>query len=978
MKLGVKRLFFSALALFFLSGGAQAQFYTEGSDPGSLKWRILRTSNYKIIYPAGMDSLGRLYATRLEQVAPAVGSGSLYLPNEAYRPPMSVILHPYLAGANGMVTWAPRRMDLYTGADAFSPEPTPWDRQLAIHESRHVSQMQFAASRPFRFLKPLLGELGAGLGITLWGEKAVLEGDAVIAETALSRAGRGRSADFLEYYRASFAEGLRRDFYVWRHGSQKQFTPDHYALGYLTLGGVRAFYDAPDLNRSYYRRIADKGFGAFFNLQHTVSEATGMKFRESFNAVCDSLSLLYEAEAALRAPFLRGRRVSPSSRLYSEFRGNAPAPEGIYSVRAGLSSPREIVLLDPSGERIVKKAGLMGSGGSRLEYDSERKRLYWSELRSDIRYELRSYSDIRYLDSLGRKVTLVRGGRYYHPKPFRGKVVAVSYPFEGGSRVVEFDPEGKQLAFWQAPDSLQIVEAARMEQGVFASGITASGYGIWRVDEGFRRVLEPQPVKIKQLSARGGKLLFVCDRTGVNELYSLDPASRELKQLTSLEQGGSDFNFSPSGDSLYFSALRSDGRALYAVDADSLRSEPADWNSIHSYFIADKLSAGESLRPDYESQVQLSEPKAYSKALNLLKVHSWLPFYLDYDEIAILSSESLMNSLGLGATAFFQNELSTAYGSAGYHASKVDGRWKHAGHLRLTYKGLFPVINARLDLNSDRAYTYSVVKDSTRIKLVAGQRPAPRFSASVDIYLPLNFSRGGLSIGVVPRLSTSVNNDDCLGRPLAKMTGSLRAYAIEGIPQSRIFPRWGVGCELFMSARPWMYELMCANIVGKVYAYVPGLMDTHGIKLGLTVQRRLDNGIFCENAVNLLPRGYASGLHTALATQSLQTKFSFDYALPFAPVDWSGLSPVAYLRNFELTAHGDVLALRGPKGTDTGRLASAGLDLCARLSNLLWIPFPTRIGVEYNYLWGSAFEALLPEAGAADHHSLNLIFSVSF
>ena len=108
-------------------------------------------------------------------------------------------------------------------------------------------------------------------------------------------------------------------------------------------------------------------------------------------------------------------------------------------------------------------------------------------------------------------MTLVRGGRYYHPKPFRGKVVAVSYPFEGGSRVVEFDPEGKQLAFWQAPDSLQIVEAARTEQGVFASGITASGYGIWRVDEGFRRVLEPQPVKIKQLSARGGKLLFVCD-----------------------------------------------------------------------------------------------------------------------------------------------------------------------------------------------------------------------------------------------------------------------------------------------------------------------------------------------------------------------------------------------------------------------------------------------------------------------------------
>ena len=978
MKLGVKRLFFSALALFCLAGGAGAQFYTEGSDPGGLKWRSLRTGSYKIIYPAGMDSLGRLYATRLEQVAPAVGSGSLYLPNEAYRRPMSVILHPYLAGANGMVTWAPRRMELYTGADAFSPEPTPWDRQLAIHESRHVSQMQFAASRPFRFLKPLLGELGAGLGITLWGEKAVLEGDAVIAETALTRAGRGRSADFLEYYRASFAEGQRRDFYVWRHGSQKQYTPDHYALGYLTLGGVRAFYDEPDLTSNYYRCIAGKGFGAFFNLQHTVSAATGMKFRESFNAVCDSLALRYEAEAALRAPFIEGRRISPATRLYSEFRGNAPAAEGIYSVRTGLGSPREIVVLDPSGDRVIRKAGLMGSGGSRLEYDNEGKRLYWSELRSDIRYELRSYSDIRYLDSLGRKRTLVRGGRYYHPKPYRGSVVAVSYPFEGGSRVVEFDALGQEVSSWRAPDSLQIVEAVRTEQGVFASGISASGFGIYRADALFSEVLAPQPVKIKQLAGRDGKLLFVCDRTGVNELYSLNPASRQLLRLSSLEQGGSDFNFSPDGDSLYFSALRPDGRAVYVVSADSLRSEEADWNRVHSYFIADRLSAGESLLPDFGAEVQISGPKAYSKALNLIKFHSWLPFYLDYDELANLSAESLVSSLGLGATAFFQNELSTAYGSAGYHAAKVMGHWKHSGHLRLTYKGLFPVIETRMDLNSDKALGYSVVKDSTSIKLVPDERNAPRFSASVNLYVPLNFSRGGLSIGVVPKITASVSNDLCREKPLARMTGGLRAYVLEGIPSSRIFPRWGVGGEVLMSARPWLYSLMCANIVTKLYAYVPGLMDTHGIRLGLSVQKRLDNGIFCENAVNLLPRGFASGLHTALSTQSLQTKFSFDYALPFAPVDWSGLSPVAYLRNFELTAHSDILALRGPKGNDTGYLASAGFDLCARLENLLWIPFPTRIGVSYNYKWGSAFETLLIGAGAAEHHAVNLIFNVSF
>ena len=73
--------------------------------------------------------------------------------------------------------------------------------------------------------------------------------------------------------------------------------------------------------------------------------------------------------------------------------------------------------------------------------------------------------------------------------------------------------------------------------------------------------------------------------------------------------------------------------------------------------------------------------------------------------------------------------------------------------------------------------------------------------------------------------------------------------------------------------------------------------------------------------------------------------------LPFAPVDWSFLSPVTYIRNFELHGHGylgdDTMnnLMNGRSRTDIK--AYAGASLLVRLSNFAWIPFDTRVGFKY-------------------------------
>ena len=97
--------------------------------------------------------------------------------------------------------------------------------------------------------------------------------------------------------------------------------------------------------------------------------------------------------------------------------------------------------------------------------------------------------------------------------------------------------------------------------------------------------------------------------------------------------------------------------------------------------------------------------------------------------------------------------------------------------------------------------------------------------------------------------------------------------------------------------------------------------------------------------------------------------------LHFGAVDWSFLSPVAYIRNFELTPHADLSLLSGGR-TGNGKLYSVGADLCVRLGNLLWIPFDTRIGISYNYNGGSFMDALLDADYERSPHSIGFVFSI--
>lgn len=943
---------------------SHAQFTTMGSEPAGVKWSSIKTQKYRIIYPEGLDSLARVYAVLLEQVAHPVGNTAGYYPNQAYSARMPVIIHPYSSVSNGQVTWAPRRLELLTTPSSDAPEATPWERQLAIHESRHVAQMQFGAVRPFRWANVLLGELTPGGLSGIYCGRGFFEGDAVVAETALTRAGRGRTADFLEYFRVSFGEGDFRNYRRWYYGSQRWYTPDFYSAGYLKIGGMRALYDAPDLVNGYYRLIRDRGIALSVYSSNLKRYAPGKSQKEAFREVSEYLESEWREDEMRRGPFAASETVSPVPDRYREYNSLMFADGQLWAVSKGLTRAPSLVRIDPSDGKEISVIPFAASS-SRPRYSAATGRIVWSEQRPDIRYPMLSYSEIRFRDGSGRNGTLTHRSRFFNPCPSQrySLIAAVEYPVRGGSNVVVIDAsDGSVLRRISAPDGMQAVELAWTGESIYASGISAEGFGIYEATGGFRCVLEPQPVKIKDLWDHDGRIMFTSDLNGVNELYSLSPEDGKLLRITNNRHGASEFAFNEAGDSLYFSSPLPEGRLVRKIAVCCLNPCEADFSQTHSYPIADKLSAGEPEQIDFGAEVEVSGPERYSKALHLLKFHSWMPFYFDTDAIQNLSFDTIYSSVGLGATILTQNDLGNAYGMLGYRAERTDGVWRHTAHAKFTYTGFYPVIEANLDFNGRDALRYSSKEDSGTSKLTGTSAGKPYISAGLRTYIPFNFTSGGWIRGLVPSVTYAASNDRFGTAPLGRLSASLRAYSMMRIPSSRVYPKFGIGAELGYAARPWVYDSFNDNLYAYIYGYLPGLWQTQGLKVSALAQKVGTHGTYSEAFAATAPRGFR-GVNSPLAIFDRQMKLTADYIIPFAGVDWSVLSPVIYLRNLELILHSD-LSLYA-RDSRRENLCSAGADLLFRIENL----YGARIGVSWNYCLGSLV--------SSPDNRFDLVFNIS-
>ena len=1008
------------LTAFLLPFISSAQFFVTGDDPGRLKWYSIETDNFKVIYPEGTDSLARVYAEKIEKFRIPVSLTTGYISGQGDGRKMPVVMHAYNA-ANGSVAWAPKRMDLFTLPSAYDPEPMPWSTMLSVHESRHVTQMQFGMTRAQKPFTWVFGEMWNILVSLVYPGISNMEGDAVITETAWTSSGRGRTADFLNYYWVAFDNGDFRNWNRWRFVSQVNNAPNYYSLGYLTIGGFRYLYDCPEYMNAAYNLAASRPY-RLLAFRRTAEKLTGKKFNDAFKEVCDTMYTLWKADADARKPYIPSEQVSADTRFYTEYKNNTIAGNDIYAIKKGHINTPVLVRIDSTGNET--RISSFASDAGRMQWDPSSKRLYWSETSTDKRWSLQTKSRIRYIEEgSGKKRTVRNPELLYNPAPSDSRISATRYQQNGKSFIEIIDSNtGKTIQSIQAPDSLQLLESVWIGEDIYATAISDNGYGIYRTSD-WETILAPQPVKIKDFYVWNDELIFTCDRTGVNELYHLDPSTGNLTQKTSTRYGAEDFQY--KGDWLYYSSQALDGKKIYRTPVDSLMNRSVNFSDIHHYHIAEAVTAQEKAialekEAETDKKVTISDPQRYGKFRNAFNLHSWAPVYVNVDNIMNMSFDQIWQAASLGATGIFQNRLSTAVGEIGYSAHKDPynpAKWRHSGHARFTYSGFYPIIEATVNFN-DRAarqynaYAYIFPDGKASMEISSRELSTPYIEGILSTYIPFNFSSGGWYKGLIPKLTYRLGNDK-FNTGLAVMnmeeqgildqdgeytsgynpvfishtagkntfrhslTGSLRGYTMLGTASSAVYPKWGIGAEIGASGSLESSLYLSPMGYFYLYGYVPGILAEQGFKLTLMTQQKLrSDAVFGQPIVSVLPRGLSSNASLAnwISIRNYNiTKITLDYAVPIFIGDLSIGGPFFAIKRLVVSPHFDYSFI-----ADKG-LFSVGGNIILDMHSILRFGWPCSFGVTMSYNGGPAWNSIATDSGITlDRFHIGPTFNVSF
>ena len=214
------------IAFLLCSSQGYSQYYITGQEPSNLHWHQIDNQYFRLIYTDGNDSLASVFNKYVKSSLETVPKTLNHTPSK-----FPIVFRSNSILSNGYVTWAPKRMEVVSNP-SLDANPTPWLKHLALHELRHIAQLDKIYGKRSRFGNILFGQQAIGFKLVftpIW----FLEGDAVYTETALSEWGRGQSAYFYRSYLAHVATNNKSKYSYdkWLLGSFKHHIPNHYEFG---------------------------------------------------------------------------------------------------------------------------------------------------------------------------------------------------------------------------------------------------------------------------------------------------------------------------------------------------------------------------------------------------------------------------------------------------------------------------------------------------------------------------------------------------------------------------------------------------------------------------------------------------------------------------------------------------------------------------------------------------------------------------
>ena len=934
-------LFASFLLLSTLSWG---QFYNTGAAPYKVKWRMINTQNFKLIYPAETEKLAQKYASTIDQLYSLTSYTLNHNPDK-----IDIIMYNQSVLSNAYVVWAPKRMELVT-TPPQRQYAHDWMEQLALHEYRHVTQVDKLNQGFTKGLSYVTGEMGVGAMMAflpLW----YLEGDAVVTETALTNSGRGRDPGFVQEVMAAELQQEKRfsydEFYL---GSYKHYVPNHYHYGYHMVAWSRQKFGA-----EFWPKVIDHvgrrpfTFAPFY---FKLKSETGLSKVSLYNKTMDDLSAQWANEnekIEVDKAKNTGIESSYASNFVSYRFPYRTADSTILALRTSIDDIARIIELEASGkEKTLCKLGLFQ--GSKVSYSKEL--IAWEEVQSNTRWERKNTSVIRiYNRKTNKSSVLKHKSRHFAPDIRSGSeelclvrndelynsYIEV-YNISTKEKVKEIKaPYGGQFSFPVWIDSRHIAVVVTDQRGKSIQVLDL------QLNE-WKTICGPGFENINNLEARGNYVYFSYGFEGRQNIYAVNLTSNKLFQVTNEAIGANYASASQFGDELLYGEYTSEGYKVVSTVLQTNQFKEVDTESHYNYSLATSAASQEKINiQDSLLHLKEYESKSYSKWLHSFNIHSWLiPFYVPLDEIPDQNTQVYP-----GITLLSQNSLSTVTSTLSYYYR--DGYH----HIRptLSFRMLYPVLKFDYLIGGPvQLYAPSYYSDS-----LATFSNYQEYNTELSV--PLNFSTSRYNFRIVPALKHRYSNvyvaDTNYYDTPDFSTNQFNYY--QGVSELVMRLSANVGTKLsYKSLRPrWAFQYYMSyqqplkhkqywneNSVQLLTANTPGLFRHHSLQIQLRNE-------WMRGANTELPRGYSrNNYYEVFQTRPDETyKIGTDYALPLFYPNWS-LGPVMYIKRFQAKVFYDYMIF---KNTNIDALSSVGGELGMEVNFLRFFAtfVPT---LQYSYL----------------------------
>ena len=853
--------------LLLLPVSLNAQYYSVGADPSSIKWNQSQVRQFNLIFPENQRRLATRYSRVLSDIA---GYETASMKAQIRKTP--VILHPFVSWSNGNSILAPRRIELFP-KQPIALETNDFSTQLVIHEVRHFAQMDRLNTGVTKLAGYILGEQAQSLVLGIHVSKWLLEGDAVLTETLLSHGGRGRIAGFIQPLRSRLIDNKDLSWDRILFGSYQEVLPDEYLFGYFLTARGRMLADpmlwSDALGQLGKNPLTLKG------LSGLTRPKTGFRFSKLYVETLDWLRK-YWTNPLLTAKVPENLiALSRDTNLYMNyFRPQRFSNQEVICLKKSIADLPAFVIIDSLGqERIVIRPGSIEDAG----FSYSNGQLVWTELIQDSRWENRSWSELFSYDfASGKTSRLSHKQRFFSPvlNSAGDQIAVIDEQADGSSFIRILDASnGRQLKSIEETDNNHFSYLCWGKNDEIVAVTTgAEGRKLLLIDFNMMTqvlIFDAGYADITCPAAIGDWVYFTGPFGTTQGLYRTCLRKPETESVFEHPHG---INYlSTQGGDLYLSVYSSDGYRPAKVAIKLLKGNPINHIEPLIEPVTAIIQRAEGEFPIVYSNTDLSiTATKYNKTTHLLKLHSWSPVFVNPDSYQISPGVVLMS----------QNDLSTLTCWAGYQYNKTDLSHNMLGSVR--YTGLYPT----LEMDFSKKYRIQLPsRDSTdeqNLKFIWPYSQYFRFGSGI----PLNFSSGAWNRRVQPSFFfehiNALSIDDAAPDQSSWMAGfSLYSAIIRKLSYRDLFPEWGASVNLRLF-KAFNTDDVGMNGSAKIMLYLPGVLPNSSLRIMNSVNI-LNSDLFYYT-IQDYPRGLV--INQSGSLYNLKLDFAFPVSYPDYHLSW--------------------------------------------------------------------------------------------